>query len=104
MDAKGAKQFELKKDNTSEAIKALVFELYKMRKLSRLTQIDLSKKTGLPQATISRVESFNGEPTLDTLVKIADALGMNLSIALSPKLDYSENLGQQGQPGKSRRH
>lgn len=98
-----AKQFELKKDNIREAIEALVLELYKMRKLSRLTQIDLSKKTGLPQATISRVESFNGEPTLDTLVKIADAFGMNLSIVLSPKLDFSETLGKQEQPGRSRR-
>ena len=97
------KQFELKKDNTSEAIDALVLELYKNRKLLGLTQIDLSKRTGMPQATISRVESLNGEPTLDTLVKIADALGMNLSIVLSPKLDYSENLGQQGQPGRRRR-
>lgn len=98
-----AKQFELKKDNISEAIEALVLELYKKRKLSRLTQIDLSKKTGIPQATISRAESFNGEPTLDTLVKIADALGMNLSIVLSPKLDSSETLGEQEQPGRSSR-
>lgn len=48
------------------------------RELAHLSQPQLAKQSGLQQADISRIERGLGNPTRDTLVKLADALGMQL--------------------------
>lgn len=79
------KEFVLKSDNISETKEQLILELLKLRKKAKVTQIQLSKLTNLPQATISRVESLNSDVTLNTLTKYAEAFGVELSIVLKPK-------------------
>ena len=50
------------------------------RKESGLTQKELSEKTGITQADISRLEKGNANPSLKTLQRLA--AGMNMRIRL----------------------
>lgn len=49
-----------------------------------LTQKDLAQLTGISQADISRIENGDANPTLDTIQRLAVALGCTLSIKLQP--------------------
>nr|WP_176704685.1 helix-turn-helix transcriptional regulator [Arthrobacter sp.] len=53
------------------------------RETAQLTQPQLATQAGVQQADISRIERGLGNPTRDTLIKLVDALGMQLS--LQPK-------------------
>lgn len=44
----------------------------------KLTQSDVAKKTGLKQSAISRFEKMNVVPCLDTVIRLAKALGLQL--------------------------
>ena len=50
------------------------------RKSSGLTQKQLSERTGIAQADISRLESGNANPSLRTLQRLATGMGMRLKI------------------------
>ncbi len=50
------------------------------RKKRRITQVQLAKKTGMPQSQIARIESGNYNVTLGTLFRIARALDMNIKV------------------------
>lgn len=52
-----------------------------------LTQKQLSEKTGLSQANISRIESGQALPNLGTLKKIADSIGKRLVVSFE---DFDE--------------
>lgn len=67
-----------KEDIIQDQIDDIILELIKERKKNRITQVELSKITGIPQTTISRLESFNCIPTLQVLLRISNALGLSL--------------------------
>lgn len=67
-------------NQVQDQIDDIILELIKKRKQNKITQINLSKLTGIPQATISRIESFNSIPTLQILIKIANALGYTITL------------------------
>ena len=50
-----------------------------------MTQKELSEKTGIPQADISRLENGTRNPTLKLLKRLADGLNMELGIVFVPK-------------------
>ena len=50
------------------------------RKESGLTQKQLSERTGIAQADISKLERGNANPSLRTLQRIAAGMGMNVRI------------------------
>ena len=50
-----------------------------------LTQKQLSEMTGITQADISRFESGTGNPSLRTLKRLAEGLGMSLKVEFVPK-------------------
>ena len=52
----------------------------------KISQLDLSLKTGLTTRTISRIECGAIDPKLSTLTKIADALSVNITDILNDKL------------------
>ena len=52
---------------------------------SGLTQKELSEKTGITQADISRLEKGNANPSLRTLRRLAAGMGMNLEIKFVPQ-------------------
>lgn len=49
-----------------------------------LTQQKLSKLTGVAQSDISRLESCEGNPSLKTLIRIAEGMDMRLQVSFIP--------------------
>ena len=47
---------------------------------SHMTQKELAAKCGITQANISNLENGTSKPTIESLKKIADALGMRLVV------------------------
>ena len=78
-------QFNNKESNT-ETIES--YDIYKeirdmiitIRRENHITQKELASKCGVTQANISNLEKGTSKPTIDTLKKIADALGMRLVV------------------------
>lgn len=54
------------------------------RQVRGLTQTELSKRTGISQGEISHFENGFGNPSLKTLGRISDGLGMRLKLELIP--------------------
>ena len=54
------------------------------RKNSGLTQKQLSERTGIAQADISKLERGNANPSLRTLRRLAAGLGMRLRLEFQP--------------------
>ena len=50
-----------------------------------MTQTELSKKTGISQADISRLENGTRNPSLSLLKRLADAMNTTLKIEFVPK-------------------
>ncbi len=89
---------EIKNQNESDRINILALEnefnllnkLVETRKNKKITQEELAKKIGVTQSAIARFESKANSPRLDTVLEIAEALG--LQIELINELRYSNNL------------
>ena len=54
------------------------------RKNSGLTQKQLSERTGIAQADISKLENGNANPSLRTLQRLAAGMGMKVKIEFLP--------------------
>lgn len=63
---------------------AIMQAMLDARKSSGLTQKELSEKTGIAQADISKLENGSANPSLRTLRRIAAGLGMQLKIEFQP--------------------
>ncbi|SCX98157.1 MULTISPECIES: helix-turn-helix domain-containing protein [unclassified Pseudobutyrivibrio] len=50
-----------------------------------MTQKDLSAKTGITQADISRIENGTRNPSLAMVKRLAEGLGMQLKLELVPR-------------------
>lgn len=57
------------------------------RKKQNLTQRELSERTGITQADISRIENGTRNPSLDMLKRLAKGLGMRLRIEFIQEKD-----------------
>lgn len=55
------------------------------RKQQNLTQEELSKRTGITQADISRIENGTRNPSLEMVKRLARGLGMRLKLELIPQ-------------------
>lgn len=63
---------------------AIIQAMIDARKQLGLTQKQLSEKTGIAQADISKLENGNANPSLKTLQRLAHGMGMNLKIEFIP--------------------
>jgi transcriptional regulator with XRE-family HTH domain len=61
----------------SEGVKTIVNVEWRRKELN-LTQAQLAEKAGVTQGAISMIERGERVPSLDVLVKIADALGCKI--------------------------
>ncbi|MEU0370658.1 helix-turn-helix transcriptional regulator [Streptomyces sp. NPDC006283] len=50
-----------------------------VREHHNLTQLDVCGRSGIDVATYSRIEQGHSSPLLDTLIRIADAIGVPLA-------------------------
>jgi DNA-binding XRE family transcriptional regulator len=62
---------------------ALKIELRQTRHHAHLTQAQLAKRAGVSQQQIAQLEHPDSNPTLDTLEKVARALGAHLEMHLA---------------------
>lgn len=54
------------------------------RKSQNLTQQELAERTGIDRADISKIENGNANPSLRTLKRLANGMGMTLEIKFKP--------------------
>ncbi len=54
--------------------------IIRARQSQHLSQLQLASKAGMQQSAVARIESGRGNPSLRTLLKIAQALDTNLSM------------------------
>lgn len=52
-----------------------------------ITQSELAQRTGIAQGAISRIESGKANPSIKTLTRLADGLGMNVALGFVPRSD-----------------
>jgi len=60
----------------------IVDQLIAYRKYLKLTQQDIADATGIKRANIARLELKKNEATLDSLVRYAKSMGLDLSVEL----------------------
>ena len=60
----------------------IVDQLITRRKELKMTQQDVANATGIQRANVARIELKKNEASLDSLVRIANSVGMKLSIKL----------------------
>lgn len=61
---------------------ALTKSLVARRDVLRITQEHLAELSGVGLRTVKAIESGKGNPTVATLTKLADVLGMELRLAV----------------------
>jgi len=54
------------------------------RKKQGMTQVRLAEKTGIAQCDISRIETGTSNPSIKTLKRIAEGMGMTLKLEFLP--------------------
>ena len=59
---------------------AIIQAIIDARKSAGITQKELSQKSGIAQGDISKLENGNANPSINTLQRLADALGKTLKI------------------------
>ena len=52
---------------------------------AKLTQAQLAQRAGVTQQQIAKLERPDANPTIETLQKVADALGAELGVSLEPR-------------------
>ncbi len=65
--------------------RAMMLAMINARKAMGMTQKVLSQKSGIAQGDISKIENGNGNPSLHTIQRLADAMGMVLRLEFVPK-------------------
>jgi transcriptional regulator with XRE-family HTH domain len=53
-------------------------QIRRLREHHNLTQLDVCGRSGIDLASYSRIEQGHSSPLLDTLIRIADAMGVEL--------------------------
>lgn len=71
------KKLNKKQEQTA---KALCKAIKRERVVKKYDLQDMFALTDLSIATISKLENFKGNPSLSTLVKVCDALGMDIEL------------------------
>lgn len=64
---------------------AIIQAIINARKSKNITQLQLSKLTGITQADISKLETGNANPTIKMLQRLASGMDMNIKVEFVPK-------------------
>lgn len=82
---------EMKNDEFRKEYEAIQSELDVIRAMVdarnsvNMTQKELSERTGISQADISKIENGTRNPSLNLLKRLAEGMGMTLKIEFVPK-------------------
>lgn len=64
--------------------------VHKFREAKGWTQAELAFAVGMSNATISHIECGSGKPELNTVVNIANALGVTVDMLLCDSLEHAQ--------------
>ncbi len=68
--------------------------MFNLRQARNLSQGALASLSGLPRSTVSHVESGSGNPSLRSLIKVANALHVSIEELLArPRTDERRSSG-----------
>ena len=73
--------------NQNKAKNSLAKMYAECRKSKRITQEELAKRAGISRTNITRFEGGDYNPSVEMLVKIANAMDMNVNIQLEEIVD-----------------
>ena len=76
-------------DDVVKKRQAIISNIVEIRLEKGLSQTQLAKLTGMHRSNICRIESGRQNISLDTLIRIFEALGIDISIELKDKLEYA---------------
>lgn len=75
-----AKNFEIiNKKTIYKQAREISKTLRNIRLEKGISQIEIARKTGLSKQMVSKIESVDGNPTLQTLVKYCNCIGIDLA-------------------------
>lgn len=63
-----------------------------LRKKQKMSQVELSEKSGLRQGTISAIEVGTNKPNVDTLLLISQALGCSISEIIGDSVPNKKDM------------
>jgi len=68
--------------------------VHRLRSEAGLTQAELAKRMGTTQSAIARMEGGGVRPTLDTLEKLAAAVGQELVVGVGAHLSENRSIAK----------
>lgn len=68
--------------------------VHRLRKEAGLTQAELAARMGTTQSAIARMEGGGTRPTLDTLEKLASAVGADLVVGVGTNLSANRSIAK----------
>lgn len=76
--------------NEQSLKRMLAYYMSMYRKKAGLTQAGLSEKTRIIQADISKIENEKGNPSIDTIVRLADGIDCDVEIVFKPRYEVEQ--------------
>ena len=70
--------------------RAIIQALIDARKQAGITQLELSKRTGIAQGDISKMERGSANPSIHTLQRLAAGMGMSVRLQFVPNSPSSQ--------------
>lgn len=80
----------------------LSHNILELRRLRGMTQAQLAKLSGIPRTTLTHFESGSGNPSLNNLVKLSQALQVNIEELLSAPLSMVQHFKSDELPKRRR--
>jgi transcriptional regulator with XRE-family HTH domain len=68
--------------------------VYRLRSETGLTQAELAERMGTTQSAIARIEGGGTRPTLDTLEKLATAVGADFVVGVGENLSANRSIAK----------
>ncbi|MCI7181584.1 MAG: helix-turn-helix transcriptional regulator [Schaedlerella sp.] len=74
-------------EKTKRMSDSIIDQLIAYRKKLKMTQQDIADGTGIRRANVARLEGKKYTPTLESLMKYADCMDLELSLSLQEKTE-----------------
>jgi len=73
--------------------------VYQFRVDAGLTQVELARRMGTTQSAIARMENGGTRPTLETLERVAGAVGQELAVVVGARLIENRSIAKMVRSG-----
>ena len=75
--------------------------VYRLRTQAELTQAELAERMGTTQSAIARMEGGGARPSLETLEKLATAVGAELVVGVGEHLSENRSIAKMVREGRA---